>query len=281
MDDVRSDRSAGLILFGAVQILAGIACGLMLLGVVAGATTAATASGVFVFGIAAFHFITSGVGSIKGRRWARALSLVVGALWFVAGVISTIATVIVSPRIGAPYDGRAIAILAASIVIPAALVLFYRRDDVRLTCERRDPKRRWTDRVPAPVLALVIVMAFATAWLLVNLSRPAVPLFGTVLTGATASLTLLALAVLCATLAVHLYRLKESAWWMVVLLQVIGCAVAGASMVRSGDTLYRDPAVLTLVLASWIGYFAFLVSLRRYFVAAARESDTAAVVVTS
>lgn len=280
MDDVRSDRSAGLIIFGIVQILVGIACGWMLLGTVASPQTAATASAVFVFGLAAFHFITAGVGSIKARRWARALSLVVGALWLVAGVISTIATVIVSPKIGAPLDTRTMAMLAVSIIVPAALVVFYRRDDVRLTCERRDV-RRWTDRVPAPVLALVVVMGFATAWLLVNLSRPAVPLFGTVLTGATASLTLLALAALCGTLTVHLFRLKESAWWTVVLLQVIGCAVAGASMLRGGGDLYRDPAVLTLILASWIGYFVFLLSLRRYFVATARTVEPAPVVVTT
>ncbi|HVR38343.1 MAG TPA: hypothetical protein VMU84_04555, partial [Thermoanaerobaculia bacterium] len=114
------------------------------------------------------------------------------------------------------------------------------------------------DRAPAPVLALVIVMGVAAAWMLVSLSDPVVPLFGRIFTGASAALTLLALAILCAVLAVQLYRLKESAWWTVVLLQLIGCALAATS-------LTRDPRVLALTLVTWVGYFAFLIYLRRYF----------------
>lgn len=263
--DHQADRHAGLVGFGVLQIAAGAACAALLLGTVAGAeaaarqgTTLPVASTIFLFGIAASYFVTVGVGSIRARRWARALSVSVSALWLAGGALGAIATAIVR----APVDIRGIVILGASIVISIALIAFYSRDDVRATVELRDPKRRWTDRVPAPVLALVVVMGVAAAWLLVNLSSPVVPIFGSILTGASASLTLLALAALCAILAVQLYRLKESAWWTVVLLQLIGCAIAATS-------LGGDARVLALTVATWIAYFAFLLYLRRYFVMAA------------
>lgn len=266
--------------FGIVQLLVGAVCALMLLGVVAGPETPATASSVFVFGMAAFHFVTAGVGSIRGRRWARAMSLVVAALWLAAGVVTTLAMLVLVPKLGGSIGTRGVVGLALSVAVPALLVGFYRRDEVRLECERRDPRRRWTDRVPAPVLALVLVMGSAAAWLLVTLSRPAVPLFGTVVTGAPAALTLLALAVLCAFLAVQLYRLKESAWWTVVLLQIAGCSVAAVTISRGGGPLARDPVVWLFTIATWVGYLLFLLWVRRYFTGARAERAPVAVTTT-
>ncbi|HEX7150168.1 MAG TPA: hypothetical protein VF618_01680 [Thermoanaerobaculia bacterium] len=259
---MENDRSTGLVVFGAVQILVGIVCGIALLAAVAATVT--TTSMIFLTGIAAFFFVAAGVGSIKARRWARALSTVVSALWLAGGVIALLSTLLIVPRV---YPGARIGLIAAgialaAIVLPAILFFFYRRDDVRATCERRD-KPRWTDAVPLPVLALALVMAFASLWLLVRMSEPVVPLFGMVMTGGPAALTLLALAVLCGILAVQSYRLKESAWWTVVLLQVIGCTMWAVSMARGGS---RDPVVWGVTIATWVGYFAFLLMLRKYFV---------------
>lgn len=146
------------------------------------------------------------------------------------------------------------------------LFAFYNRLDVGVTCDRRDPGVAWTDRVPLPVLALIVVMTAASLWLLVNLGRPVIPLFGTLLTGAAAPIAMLALAGLCGNVAVQLYRLKESAWWTLVLLQVGGCLFALASMLGSeGATMHR-PAVVGFTVATWLAYFAFLVYVRRYFV---------------
>lgn len=233
----------------------------------AGNAVGGVATLVFAYGVATAHFVVAGIGSIRARRWARSLSAAVAALWLAGGLVATVSTVVVVPKIApdASLVRIALIMLVAFVALPLALLLFYRREDVRITCERRDLKRRWTDRTPVPVLALVLVMAFAAAWLLVNLSTPVVPLFGTVLTGAPAALTLLAMAALCAVLAVQLYRLKESAWWTVVLLQVIGCTLAGIAMARTDGPVNSDPVFRVIVLASWIGYFAFLLYLRRYF----------------
>ncbi|HEX9984192.1 MAG TPA: hypothetical protein VGF69_13070 [Thermoanaerobaculia bacterium] len=263
---MENDRSNGLILFGALQILVGLACGALLLAAVASAVP--TPSMIFLTGVAAFFFVAAGVGSIKARRWSRALSTVVSALWLAGGVIALLTTLLIVPRVikGAQIGLIAAGIAGLAIVLPAILFFFYRRDDVRATCDRRD-KPRWTDAVPLPVLALAVVMAFASLWLLVRMSDPVVPLFGTVVTGGPAALTLLALSILCGILAVQSYRLKESAWWTVVLLQVVGCVIWAASMVRDGG---RDPVVWAVSIATWIGYFAFLMMLRKYFVGGRR-----------
>src|SRR6185503_8190075 len=201
------------------------------------------------------------------RRWARALSAAFSALWLAGGTVATITTVTIVPKIvpNPPLIVLTSVLVVLFVALPLAILAFYAREDVRATCERRDPKPRWTDRVPVPVLAVVIVMAFAAGWLLVNLSSRALPLFGMILTGAPAALAFLTLAALCAFLAFGLYRLKESAWWTVVLLQIVGCAVAAASMARTPGPIYRDPVVWTIVVATWIGYLAFLIYLRRFF----------------
>jgi hypothetical protein len=269
------DRSVGLMVFGILQIVVGIVCGVFALGVIAsselaaraGASTGTVGTIIFAYGLTALHFVSSGIGSIRGRRWARAMSAAVAALWLAGGVVATISTIAIVPKIvpNSPLVALTIVLLLLFVALPLGILMFYVRDDVRATCERRDPKPRWTDRVPVPVLAVVIVMGFAAAWLLVNMSRPSLPLFGTIVTGAPAALALLALAVLCAFLAIGLYRLKESAWWSVVLLQVGGCAIAAASMAKTPGPLYRDPVVWTIIVATWVGYLAFLVYLRRYF----------------
>lgn len=269
------DRTGGLIAFGILQILIGIVCAAFTFGVIAstelaaraGISTGTVGTIIFAYGIVAIHFVTCGIGSIRGRRWARALSTAVGALWLAGGFVATVSAATIIPKL-VPHTrviALTIVLLVLFVALPLAIVAFYARDDVRATCERRDPRSRWTDRVPVSVLAVVIVMAFAAGWLLVNVSSPVLPLFGELLTGPPAALALLALAMLCAFLAVQLYRLKESAWWALVLLQIGGCAIAATSMARTPGPIYRDPVVWTIVIATWIGYLAFLIYLRRYF----------------
>jgi hypothetical protein len=153
---------------------------------------------------------------------------------------------------------------AAGVALPLLLFFYYRRDDVRAACEELDPTVRWTDRTPLPVLGVVIVLAFSAAALLSNLAVPSFQVLGRQVTGAPAALTMFALAVLCAVLALESYKLNESAWWTLILLQVIGLAWAVTSFVMAGGG--GDPLFTALVAATWIAYFGFLLSIRRYFV---------------
>jgi hypothetical protein len=295
---VSADRRTALIVFGSLQILLGLLAGALVLVVAAGHEFAqqsgsapsepALASAVIVYGLAAAFFITTGVGSIRCRRWARALSVVASALWLAAGIVGGLMIAVVMPRVLAAQGiaktstatgCAAVAVLVGGIGLPLLLFLFYRRADVRSTCERIDAKSRWTDRVPLPVLAVILALSFGAVALIANMASPRFTILGREVTGATAAITLFALAGLSAVIAVQLYRLKESAWWTLILLQLIGVAVAVSSLMTHdpGRTapagaegeiaaIYRDPLFLAILAATWIAYFAFLVYLRRFFV---------------
>ncbi|HEY8133972.1 MAG TPA: hypothetical protein VII12_19000 [Thermoanaerobaculia bacterium] len=300
------DRSAGLVFFGIVHILLGLLFAGLALLTIAGAELArrggtpmppqtSIAQNLLIYSLLAAYAFTIGVGSIRGRRWACALAAAFSWLWLLTGIVSGAMLIIFMPRLlqmvppaSAPIViGCIVAIVAVFyLLLPLSFVLFYQRADVRATCAARDPKPRWTDRVPVPVLALCILLGFAALVLIANVGHPVVPILGTILTGPPAALTLIALAGLLGWLAVQLYRLKESAWWTVVLLQVIGGILGALTFARINinrlyeamgmmtpqlrglhlEQIFDNPILWIFVAATWIGYLAFLIWLRRYFV---------------
>jgi hypothetical protein len=298
------DRHAGLAGFGVLQILVGLICVLLVLGIAAaielttrrgGAVPSNVAPALVLYGAAAFYFITVGTGSIRARRWARALSVAFSAAWLATGIAVVLSGLIflqrmlvfVRPSETATVVGSTTAILViAFIVLPLAIFLFYRSDEVRLTCETEDPLVRWTDRVPWPVLAVAVVMGFTAFAMLTSVGAPAVPFFGVVLTGAAAALTTLALAGLFGWLAVQWVLMRRSAWWTTVLLHVIAGIIAVASLARGDisavyakmnfappqqlaamqlDRLSHNPLLWAFVVVVWCAYLAILLRVRRYF----------------
>jgi hypothetical protein len=307
MTDGFKDRGAALILFGAFQILLGVAALCMLFGFAAavelqsrnGGPAApmpmgAVVSNVIFYAVAAAYFFTAGVGSIRKRRWARALSLVVSAIWLVLGILCVVAVAILAPHlmvlIPPSQTTTMFAILfitmaVTGILLPLVMVAFYRGPNVKATCEAADPVIRWTDRVPLPIVALVLMMGYGAVSMLATATYGVIPLFGTIVTGAPAVITVVALAGLLGYLSVQLFRMKRSAWWTVVLLHVIG-GVAGAFTVLRTDmdklyaqmgigtqqframnfgSIYHDPLLWALMAVCWAAMLAYLIWTRRFF----------------
>src|SRR5205085_6985080 len=110
MTDAFKDRSAGLIIFGSLQILLGIGALCALFGIAAAtemqshgnAAPAVPApsliANILIYALGAFYFFAVGIGSIRKRRWARALSLVVSAMWLAIGIVATAAMAIMLPH---------------------------------------------------------------------------------------------------------------------------------------------------------------------------------------
>ena len=274
---------AGLIVLGIIQIFLGLACGLAVFAVIAGAEIAqrttpmrsGIASLIVVYGIAALYFVAVGVGSIRARRWARSLSVVVSAVWMASGVIATLMIVLILPRVmeGLPRPTLGFGCTGAvggiiGVVIPLVLFLFYRSDAVRTLVETIDTKPRWTDRVPLPVLAMVLILLFSAVMLLANVGNPVFALFGDTLTGAAGSLVALTMAILTTVIAVQFYRLKESGWWTLLIVQIAGLLYGAYAVMRSDtqDEVYGDPLFLGALFATWLAHFAFLLYVRRFFV---------------
>ena len=163
------DRSTWLTLFGSFQILLGCLCGLMalmmvfmsVLGPMAGppqgqATTAQMMPAAVVYLLLAVVFIWLGVGSVRARRWAWTLTVVLSWMWLIMGGVGFVFSVIVArPMMSAAMEqqgkmppqtlviiqiitGRVLGCIY--ILLPALFLVFYHRESVRATCQRRDPQ---------------------------------------------------------------------------------------------------------------------------------------------
>lgn len=254
-----TDRKTGLVIFGGVQIVLGVLC-LLLTALTLFVLTfmssdaykqqAAAAYGgaydpvsgiivsVVMYLVLAAWFICMGIGSIKARRWSRALILMFSWLWLVVGVTSMIFMTFFWPSMQemmqaqspeqAPEVAGMVALFVFGlmaviyVVLPGSMIIFYGRQDVKLTCEARDMQVRWTDKCPLPVL--VLCKAFVLAILGLMLCGPiynwASISLGVMLTGFWGGVgTLLTLAVL-GYATFRLYQLDMRGWWTALVYQV-------------------------------------------------------------
>ncbi|MGA3265983.1 MAG: hypothetical protein ABSE16_04080 [Verrucomicrobiota bacterium] len=247
------DRSGGLVVFGVLTILLGVVSGMMvpfmLLGQLMnarnpggpGASLTMLLPVLLMYAGMAAILIWLGIGSIKARRWARALLLIFAWSWLIIGVITMAAMMVVFPKLlaninsnvpagqqGVPPAALGVILVITGLIlgfifilIPAVWIFFYGSRHVKATCEARDPVRRWTDVCPLPVLAMSLWLWFAVPMLaLMPVAYHAVaPFFGSFLTGAPGALFYLAMAAVWGWAGWRIYRLDVRAWW--VLLAVL------------------------------------------------------------
>ena len=264
-----TDRSTGLVIFGVIQIILGLMAALMIPLVALGALFSRLAPGgsmrpgQYVSASVTYLFFATGlvwlgIGSMRTKRWARALTLVISWYWLIVGVLITILLTAVLPvsmkaalqvqrnTAGAPPTAVPTGVMAVIltiiivfcaivlVVIPIAFVVFYSREDVAATCRYRDPVEPWTDRTPLPVLGASVVFFVGALYLLVTgFSTPVFPFFGHYLTGIAGFACFLALALLDGVLAVVLFRLKPAGWWIAVLSVPIRLLSMGLTYTRA------------------------------------------------
>lgn len=300
------DRSTSLLLFGVIHVLFGLVCAgfILIFAVLAeigtrrggpALPTSVFATNVVTYGLLTVYFFSVGIGSIRKRRWARALVLMVSWMWLLTGLLSTVVLGVLAPRLlrTMPQDSANVigavifgTILLLYVVIPGVILLAYRGPNVKATVEHYDRKIRWTDRAPLPVLAVAVLMGVSALSLLASTAYATIPFAGFIVTGVPAMIITLALASLLGFIALGLYRLKLSAWITLLLLQVLGAGVGALTILRTDFEelytkmgimrpdmrtlgildLYRDPAILITMGVAWLLFFAFVLSLRRYFV---------------
>jgi len=316
------DRTAGLVVIGILEICLALLCLLMLAfmamatlslgslpeGQAAMSPRTMLGGGLFYL-LGAAYFGTLGVGTLRARRWARTIGLVTSWMWLLSGVFAVLMMVFILPKMVAAMSAAAgpgnegigavtvgclsFFLILIYLVLPGILVLFYRGPNVRATFAAKDPSLPWTDRVPAPVLALTLLLAFAAMSALLGISYGVLPVFGAILTGAPAILGFLVLAALCAALAWGVYHRRPAAWWAVVACWVLGCA-NGAFFLAQGSAgirrfyeamkmpaaqlqqidrmglydMYSNPALLALMAVLWLGWLGFLIWTRRFFTGA-------------
>jgi len=245
------DRSTGLIVFGILEIVFGglsalVALLMLLAMVVAGAFdpgdtppmfTGTMIPGLLFYVVLSVWFITMGIGSLKARRWARALLVVSSWLWLIGGVGGLIGMLLVMPgmyeQMGEAGDipqgvvvfmKYAMTGFAAifGVLLPSVLLLFYGSKNVKATCEARDHKVRWTDRCPLPVLAVSLWLYFMAASMLsTGLYGWAIPFFGHIVTGLAGAAVAIVTALIFGYSGWGTYRLHAKAWWVAFVVCIL------------------------------------------------------------
>lgn len=174
--------------------------------------------------------------------------LVTSWLWLIAGITTLVFMLFLLPDMYDPMTKsgqlpREMAIIikcvtigvmgVSYVIMPGVLVLFYGSRHVKATCERRDPRIRWTDKCPLPVLALSLVAGFwAASMLLLGFYGWAIPFFGTILSGMAGAGVSLLVMFLLGYVAWGAYRLTIKAWWCAVVLIVAWGISAGVTFSR-------------------------------------------------
>ncbi|MGZ4730920.1 MAG: hypothetical protein ACXVZH_02130 [Terriglobales bacterium] len=322
------DRGTGLVIFGVLQIILGLLAALMVPLVALGAFMSRLAPGgamrpgQFISGVASYAFLAAaliglGIGSVQMKRWARALTLVTSWYWLITGALVTVLLTAALPvtmrsalaqaQQNAPagpspaISTGVMAVILTLIIIfaavflvlvPIAFVVFYGRTDVAETCRHRDPIPRWTDRTPLPVLGASVVLALGALYLLlIGVTTPIFPFFGKYLSGIAGSVCFIVTAALDTYLAVALFRLQTSGWWIAAvtmplrfLSMVLTYARADLMQayskmgmsdaqlkVLSANPMLRGRVFLWWGLSSMVLLFGYLLWLKRYFKTPASE----------
>ncbi len=249
------NRSTGLIIFGILTLLLGCLAGLFVLLMLFGQMMAAKAPnappvnhaamlpGMAFYGLLAVALVWLGIGSIKARRWARALLLIFSWSWLIMGICMTAVMPFFMAKVMANLPpnaktgpsamppgaiigmviGMTIFFLGFFVLVPAVWTFFYNSRHVKATCEARDPVTRWTDACPLPVLAFCLWTWLAVPMmLLMSLTGLAVmPCFGMFVSGLPGALFCLMVAAIWGTAGWWLYRLEMRGWWLILVAMVL------------------------------------------------------------
>ena len=306
------DRTVGLVVFGSVEVLLGGLCALLIPLMVFAALIpqpGGSATGlrmmlpaIAIYAMAAVFFIWIGIGSILARRWARAVMLVCSLMWLIGGVMGMIVWIWMMPNMfdqvppGQQMPPEMMLVMqilmgglmgCIYLILPLAFVLFYRSKHVWATCRFRDPKVRWTDGCPLPVLALVILFAYGVlcmVWL--PFYNFIIPWFGGFLDGASGAVVVLGFAGLQVYLVWGMYHRKLAAWWTAMLFVVVGSVSWLLTMARTDlmelyermgmpdqqlDMMRQMGMVEKMSAMWWVGipfavaFLGYLIYVKRYF----------------
>jgi hypothetical protein len=237
------DRKKWLVAFGIFEIVVGLIFALTLITFTFYKSSSQSMSisvkaFVLLFYLfLAVWFIWMGIGSIKARRWARALMLVTSWIWLISGFSGMVFMMLFMPDIVAnlTQSGQISEAQAQSmkyamlwiysfilIVMPGVFVLFYGSKNVKATCDFRNPQPGWTDKHPLPVLAVSVMSSLAAGMILLSgFYGWSMMFFGFILSGMAGAGVSLVAVILLFYVAWGAYKLNIKAWWCAVLMTIV------------------------------------------------------------
>lgn len=237
--------------------------------------------GSFLFGFIAVQIvgyyvigailIPLGYGHLRLRPWARHLALALLWCWLVLGVPLLILIAFTFFSFKELPIAAAIALLVALALtyplLPLLLIRFYRGEGVRVAFEpvAANECPSWLARLPIPVLALAILLAFYAVVLhFPILFNGLFPAFGVWLTGLPGIIALTLAIALATVLVWGLLGRHRWAWWLSLAFIVI----VGASVVLTlSATSYAELLALARFPPSEIEFLDSM-PLQGYYLAA-------------
>jgi len=300
------NRRGGLIFFGLVELAVALLCFLFVALMSIGFFVSSSKTpglplrqmivSVLMYLIGGALLTTLAIGSMKARRWARDLSLLVAWFWLLVGCSATFMMIFMLPRLmprmpsGQEGVGTGVMTCMAvftglfGVVVPAAMILFYRSPNVRATCLALDPHPRWTERVPLPLLGLSLWQLFGAVSIASMSAYAILPLGSQIVTGPLAILAYCAVAAVLLYVSWGLYVRSLAAWWAGIaygVLLSIYCVVVfprinveqlieAMGMPKTPgmpdlNGIYRSPWFLGSIAFFWLIYFGYFLFVRRYF----------------
>jgi hypothetical protein len=179
--------------------------GFMLLGLMVG-SRAGTMTGAQILPAVLFYlavgvvFIVFGIGTILVKRWARKLMLIFAWVWLVSGVLGSISMLFMMPVMEKAMNAggklppgtfivvaiiMAVVFLLIFLLLPGIFILFYGSKKAKAAVEAWDTKESWTDKCPAPVLAVSLLSGLGVVFMVLFMPfyHFVLPFFGTFLYG--------------------------------------------------------------------------------------------------
>jgi len=308
------NRKTGLVLFGILQIILG---SLSFLFFILSLFTVFISSsfdqadlsqikplqmliGLFFYLLVAVLFIWLGMGSIRTKRWARALTLILSWFWLVTGIM-VIAVMIFLMTGGMEQilqgeqsvDSSIFKVVMIFIIffmlifmvlLPIGFILFYNSKNVKKTVERLDSKISWTDQCPLPVLAASLMFGYTAIISIFNgIYDWVVPFMGFIFSGWSGALILLLNSLMYAYLAFQFYNMEKKSWVIAIVYNIFwAISLAITFSTKSIWDLYEKmnfneiqisqlkalgffDIIIYLMLFIFAGYIGFIIYLKKYF----------------
>jgi hypothetical protein len=300
------NRRGGLIFFGLVELAIGVLCFLFVALMSASFFLASSKTPalparqmiptVLLYFIGGALLATLGIGSMMARRWARDLSLVVAWFWLIVGGSTMVTMIFMVPRLMPTMpqgqEGVRTAVVTCmavfaglfGVLVPAAMILFYRSPHVRATTLALDPHPRWTERVPLPLLGLSLWQLLGAVSIASMAGYAVFPLGSQMLTGPLALLVYCAIGALLLYVSWGLYMRSLAAWWTGIAYGVLIAIYAVVVFPRINYEqlveamgmpktpgmpdlvgIYRSPWFLGFLGFFSLVYFGWFFFVRRYF----------------
>ncbi len=254
------DRRTALLVFGILEILLGVVAWLLvvLLGFATvqmmrqGMPAASMIPSLLMYAVSGAVFVVLGIGSIRCRRWARALWVAITSGWTLFGIMGLVMAIGWLPKVlsSIPTGGPGgpppevlkvimivvvVVVAALMILLPLGLWMFYRTRNVQATCEAEHPEGSWTDAHPVPVLSAALWMSLMGLMVLGMgfLYGGVHPFFGIYLRGPVGLMLWLVMGVLYGATALGLLGGRTWGWVLGMVMMVVSSVSAILTYVRS------------------------------------------------